>query len=401
MGQPRRTTYDAVVVGAGLIGLACARRAAERGLSVLVCERAPAPGAGASGVAAGMLAPVTEVDFGEEVALRLNLAARARWPGFAAELACGYRETGALVVAADRDDAEELRRLHELQRSLGLDAQWLAPSRCRELEPGLSPRIAGGILAPQDAQADPRAVVRALAEALAAAGGEVATGVEVEAIETAGGRVQGVRIREAVAGPVEGVRRGESVGGGRKEGVLPGDRFVACEQIVVAAGAWSGALADAQPVRPVKGQILELRVRPGLPEPCERIIRSPRCYVVARGDGRVVLGATVEERGFDTTVTADGVYRLLEAAWEVLPELAELELVGAHAGLRPGTPDNAPIVGRDELDGLVWATGHWRNGVLLAPLTGDAVGGLLAGEELPEELAPLSPRRFACEGSRA
>jgi glycine oxidase len=174
--------------------------------------------------------------------------------------------------------------------------------------------------------------------------------------------------------------------------------------VVVAAGAWSPGLApDGQgpPVRPVKGQILELRVRGGMDEPVERIVRTPRCYLVARGDGRVVLGATMEEQGFDTTVTADGVYRLLEAAWEVVPEVAELELVEAGAGLRPGTPDNAAIVGPGELDGLVWATGHWRNGVLMAPLTGDAVADLLAGGELPDELAALAPDRFARTELRA
>jgi glycine oxidase len=171
--------------------------------------------------------------------------------------------------------------------------------------------------------------------------------------------------------------------------------------VVVAAGAWSAALApdgEGPPVRPVKGKILELRARSGMETPLERIVRTPRCYMVARGDGRVVLGATVEEQGFDTAVTAGGVYRLLEAAWEVLPEVGELELVQAHAGLRPGTPDNAAVVGPGELEGLVWATGHWRNGVLLAPLTGDAVAALLAGGSLPEELAPLSPARFARSG---
>ena len=125
------------------------------------------------------------------------------------------------------------------------------------------------------------------------------------------------------------------------------------------------------------------------------MLRTPRCYLVARGDGRVILGATVEEQGFDTTVTADGVFRLLEAAWEVVPEVGELELVDARAGLRPGTPDNAPVVGLGELDGLIWATGHWRNGVLLAPLTGDVVAGLLAGEPPPEDFSALSPARFA------
>jgi glycine oxidase len=168
--------------------------------------------------------------------------------------------------------------------------------------------------------------------------------------------------------------------------------------VVVAVGPWSAALDPAgagPPVRPVKGQIIELRTRGAMPEPFERVLRTPRCYLVARGDGRVVLGATVEEQGFDTAVTADGVFRLLEAAWEVLPEVGELELVGARAGLRPGTPDNAPVVGAGELDGLIWATGHWRNGVLLAPLTGEVVAGLLAGEPLPEDFAVLSPARFA------
>jgi glycine oxidase len=200
---------------------------------------------------------------------------------------------------------------------------------------------------------------------------EIELGVESEAIEHERGRVTGVR---TAAGVVE------------------------CGAVVVAAGAWSPALAPdgpGPPVRPVKGQILELRVRGAMPEPITRVVRTPRCYLVARGDGRVVLGATMEEQGFDTAVTADGVYRLLEAAWEVVPEVGELELVEAGAGLRPGTPDNAAVVGAGELDGLVWATGHWRNGVLHAPLAGETVAGLLAGGVLPDQLAPLDPARFA------
>jgi glycine oxidase len=377
---PRSTRYDAVVIGAGLIGLACAWRMQQRGVSVLVVDREPEAGAGTSHVAAGMIAPVTEADFGEERLLRVNLRGRERWPAFAAELEersglpTGYRESGALVVAADRDDAEALRRLYEFQRSLGVEVEWLAPSAGRRLEPGLSPRIAGAIHAHGDAQADPRATMRALASLV----DEVALGVGVRSVEHAGGRVTGVQTSEGVIG---------------------------CDSVVVAAGAWSPALAPdghGPPVRPVKGQILELRVRAGMEAPLSRIVRTPRCYLVARGDGQVVLGATVEEQGFDTAVTADGVFRLLEAAWEVVPEVGELELVEARAGLRPGTPDNGAVVGRDSgLEGLVWATGHWRNGVLLAPLTGDWVAALVAADDEPDQdLAALSPGRFERVGAQ-
>jgi glycine oxidase len=178
---------------------------------------------------------------------------------------------------------------------------------------------------------------------------------------------------------------------------LANGTLVRAAQVLVAAGPWSPSLdplGAGPPVRPVKGQILELRVRQGMPQPIERIVRSPRCYLLARGDGRVVLGATVEEQGFDTTLVAGGVYRLLEAAREIVPEIEELELVQLRAGLRPGTPDNAPVIGSGAVEGLFWATGHHRNGVLLAPVTARAVAGALAGEALPDELAPFSPERF-------
>jgi glycine oxidase len=337
------------VVGAGVIGLACAWRCAQRGLRVLVLERAAEPGSGASGVAAGMLAPVTEAEFGEEALLRLNLAGAELWPAFAAELAersgldTGYRASGALVVAADRDDAEELRRLHAFQRSLGLDVSWLSGRDCRRLEPRLSPRVPGGILAEHDHQVEPRAVVRALRAAFEAAGGELRCGVEV----------------------------GDPSG-------------LDADHVVLAAGCWSGA-----PVRPVKGQILRLRGEPL----AGRLVRTPRCYVVSRPGGEVVVGATVEERGFDTTVTGDGVFRLLEAAREVLPDVGELELVEAAARLRPGTPDNAPLIG--EHDGLLWATGHHRNGVLLAPITAQAVAAIVTGDDPPAAVEPFGAARFA------
>ena len=375
---PQRSSYDVVVVGAGVIGLACAWRVAERGLSVVVLERHE-PGSGASGVAAGMLAPVTEVEFGEEALLRANLEAAALWPRFDAELRrrsrsdTGYTRSGALVVAADRDDAEELRRLHALQRSLELDVEWLSGRECRRLEPGLSPRVGGGVLARGDHHVDPSAVVRALAAALEREGGELARGVAAASLELGDAGVRGVR--------------------------LDGGATVAAGHVVVAAGPWSAQLAgvpetERPPVRPVKGQILSLRGPAGRPL-AERLVRTPRCYVVSRRDGRVVIGATVEERGFDTRVTGEGVLRLLEAAWEVLPDVAELEWLGARAGLRPGTPDNAPAVGAGAVEGLVWATGHYRNGVLLAPLTAIAVADLVSDREPPAVITALAPGRFA------
>jgi glycine oxidase len=364
---PQRSEYDALVIGAGLVGLACAWRAAQRGLSVLVIDRG-GPAAGASSAAAGMLAPVTEADFGAEALLQLNLAGAERWPAFAGELGAElhYVRRGALVVAADRDDAEELRRLHVFQRGLGLDADWLTPSECRRLEPGLSPRCGGGILAPQDHHVDPLAVVSALVAACERAGAELVTGDAVTAVDE-----RGVRTASG--------------------------RSIAAANVVVAAGCWSGRGIEglpAVPVRPVKGQILSLR-RP-LDRPlAAHLVRTLRCYIVDRGDGRVVLGATMEERGFDTTVTADGVYRLLEAAWEVLPEISELEFAGARGGLRPGSPDNSPLIGRGEPGNVIWATGHFRNGVLLTPITADAVADLLTGAEPPAAVAPFSPARFS------
>jgi glycine oxidase len=364
---PQRSEYDALVIGAGLIGLASAWRAAQRGLSVLVVDR-DGPGAGASSAAAGMLAPVTEADFGAEPLLHLNLAGAELWPQFAADLGAElhYQRTGALVLAADRDDVEELRRLHAFQRQLGLDAEWLTPSECRRLEPGLSPRCGGGILARQDHHIDPQAVVAALVAAGERAGVELLSGDAVTAIDE------------------HGVRTASG-------------RSIAAAQVVVAAGCWSGAgidgLPDA-PVRPVKGQILALRRSPERPL-ADHLVRTLRCYILDRGDGRVVLGGTMEERGFDTTVTADGVYRLLEAAWEVLPDISELELEGARAGLRPGTPDNSPLIGRGVPDNVIWATGHFRNGVLLTPITADAVADLLTGTEPSAAVAPFSPARFS------
>jgi len=357
-----KRSFDAVFVGGGVIGLSCAWRAAQRGARVAVLERG-APGGGATRVAAGMLAPVGELSFGEPELLELTLAAARLYPGFVAELEAatgettGYEQLGALHVALDRDEAAQLRRVHELQRSLELEAEWLSPRRCRDLEPGLTPSFHGGVFAPGEAAVDPRALTQVLAAALEAEGAELRTGTEVVGGVFAGERLVGVR-------------------------TAAGEELRA-EQVVLAGGAWSGAMSwlpeEARPpVRPVKGQVLELRGRGGAP-PARHILASERVYLVPRPDGRLIVGATVEEMGFDTAVTAGGIHELLREAYRLLPDVAELELLDASAGLRPGTPNNLPLVAPGAIDGLIVATGHYRNGILLAPLAAETVADLLSG----------------------
>ena len=370
-----------MVVGAGAIGLACAWRAAEGGLRVRVLER-DHPGSGASGVAAGMLAPVGEATWGEEELLELALRSHRAWPGFASDLAraaereVGYLDRGAVHIALDRDEAAELRRRYELMRELELDAKWLRPREARRLEPGLAPAVSAAVHAPQEAAADPRALVSALWTACERAGVEVVPDIEVVDLITEGETLTGVR--DARGGVHEAPR------------------------VVVATGAWStGWLPDAArpPVRPVKGQILTLRGHAQAPI-AERIVVSERVYAVPRDHGRLVVGATVEEQGFDTTVTAGGVYELLREAYRALPEIAELELVETIAGLRPGTPDNRPLIGPGAIEGLVLATGHYRNGILLAPVTADAVAAILGGDQQPEVFQAFSPTRFGAPEPR-
>ena len=380
-------SFDAIFVGGGVIGLSCAWRAAQRGARVAVLERAEPP-AGATRVAAGMLAPVGELAFGEPELLRMTLESARLYPQFVAELEAasgkttGYARQGALHIALDSDEAAQLRRVHDLQRSLGLEAEWLAPRRCRELEPGLTPSFNGGVHAPGEASVDPRALTAGLLAALAGAGME--------------GGEAGMR------GRVE-VRTGTEVVGGLFDGErLAGVRTAAGEElragsVVLAGGAWSGRAGwlpepARPPVRPVKGQTVELRSRADSP-PCERIVASERVYLVPRADGRLIVGATVEEQGFDTAVTAGGVHELLREAYRLLPDIAEMELVGSMAGLRPGTPDNLPLIGPGAIEGLVLATGHYRNGILLAPLTAGAIAAILAGEQLPEAAAAADPAR--------
>jgi len=311
------------------------------------------PGAGTSRVAAGMLAPVAEADAGERALLELGLRSAERWPAFAQELVeaggidIDYRTCGTLMVARDRDEAEALDRERDLRERLGLRVDRLLPSAARRLEPALAPTLRGALHLPDDHAVDPRLACAALARA---AGADLRIGEEV---------------RDLAALPAE--------------------------QVVIAAGPWSGAFGEEAQVRPVKGQSLRLR-DPAGPGLLDRVVRFEGGYLVPRGDGRYVLGATSEERGFDTTVTGLGVYELLRDAGELVPGVLELEVEEAIAGLRPGTPDNAPILGRSPSDPrIVWATGHYRNGVLLAPVTAELIVAELAGE--PVEHA-FGPQRF-------
>jgi glycine oxidase len=375
--------FDAVFVGGGVIGLSAAWRAAQRGARVAVLERGE-PGGGATRVAAGMLAPVGELTFGEPELLELTLAAARLYPAFVEELEAasgertGYQRLGALHVALDRDEAAQLRRVHDLQRSLELEAQWLPPRRCRELEPGLTPSFHGGVLAAGEAAVDPRALTRALLAALEAEGGEVHPGCRVVEGVFSDERLVGVRAHRTASGQSDLHSTID----------CPFDLEIRAESVVLAAGAWSGGVdwlpSHVRPhVRPVKGQVAELRTRVGEEPPARRILASERVYMVPRPDGRLIVGATVEEMGFDTTVTAGGVHELLREAYRLLPDVAEMELVGAAAGLRPGTPDNLPIVGPGAIEGLILATGHYRNGILLAPHAAEAVADLLSGSRRP------------------
>ncbi|MEU9169363.1 glycine oxidase ThiO [Streptomyces sp. NPDC048420] len=373
-------TSDVLVVGGGIIGLVTAWRAAQRGLTTAVVD--PEPGGGAAQVAAGMLAAVTELHYGEQTLLGLNLASAQRYPDFAAELSdltghdLGYRRCGTLAVALDADDRAHLRELHMLQRQSGLESEWLSGRECRRLEPMLAPGVRGGLRVDGDHQIDPRRLTRALLAACERAG-VVFHRVWAERLRVVRDRAAGVTTTD-----------GEELGAG---------------QVVLAAGSLSGRLkgvpeALLPPVRPVKGQVLRLTVPPRhapfLNRTVRAVVRGSQVYLVPRENGELVIGATSEELGWDTTVTAGGVYELLRDAHELVPGITELPLTETRAGLRPGSPDNAPLLGPTELPGLLLATGHYRNGVLLTPVTGDAMAHVLTTGELPEVARPFTPRRF-------
>ncbi len=384
-------TADVVVAGGGVIGTAIAWRAAAAGLDVVLVD--PDRGDAASLVAAGMLAPVSEALFGEGALLRVNLLAVGRFPSFAAELEdltgsqVGLRREGTLAIAYDPGDLAALIRLTAFRRSAGLDAEELDSRACRKLEPFLTPDVHGGVLFAADWSVDNRRYAAALREAATTAKVRIVRDC-VTAVLTGDGQTRGVRLGD----------------GGE----------IGSAQVVVAAGYASGAVAGLPAalravVRPVKGQLLRLRHPDAMPPVISHTIRATvrgaDVYLVPRAGGEVIVGATSEERGPDRTVTAGAVHDLLHDAMSVLPVTSELILAETCAGLRPGTPDNGPIVGGCGVEGLLLATGHYRNGILMSPVTADAIVAYLTGKPPTDEWESFTPGRFmprpaTGEGSR-
>jgi glycine oxidase len=373
--KPGHPTYDVIVVGGGVAGLAVAWRSARLGMSVAVID--PAPGSGSTHASAGMLAPVSEVSYTEEPLLQLGLASMAAWQTFKTELEdesgieIDHRSDGMLQIAYSADDMAYFDELAKFETTLGLRVERLTGRECRSFEPMLAPAVRGGLLARDDQWVNPRRVVTALLSAVEIAGGALVLDRAAEIVEFGDGGDGNL-----------GVRLGS------------GD-VIRARQVVVAAGAWSPSLLPALPVRPVKGQILRLRGPRGFLTHCVRgLVHGMPAYMVPRGDGEITLGATMEDLGFDARVTAGGIYGLLRDARELVPGITELELVETGVGFRPGTPDNLPLIGPSGPPGVLAATGHGRGGVLLAPITAEAVVTLLTGGTVPEIVKSCAPERF-------
>ena len=381
---------DVAIIGGGVIGLAVAWRSAQQGLRVIIAD--PAPGHGATHAAAGMLTPIAEAAYAEREIFQLGSESLRRYPAFAAEAAAasglptGFRQCGTLQVAYDSDDLAALAETRQLQESFGVAVRQLTARECREAEPMLDPSVRGGLLVPDDGSVDPRLLAAALVRAAEAAGARLVRQRVTEVMRTAG-RASGVRLAD--------------------------DSVVTAGWTVLAAGWQSAELPGmpaslAPPVRPVKGQIIRLRstpamsaagVPPGLLRRTVRgLVRGSSVYLVPRDSGELVVGATQEELGADTAVTAGGLWELLRDARALVPGITELEVTDAVAGLRPGTPDNAPVIGPSGLPGLLFATGHFRAGVLLAPVTADTVASFLRTGEADPLWRAFGADRFAERG---
>jgi glycine oxidase len=368
------------IIGGGVIGLGIGWRLAQACCPVEIFERGEA-GKGASWAAAGMLAAGVETEPGELGLHALNRASQLAWPSFAAELEAAsgqsveLRREGTLMVALNRDDAAQLRHTYDFQRDHGIALDWLSGAGARAREPFLHPNLAAAVFCAGDHQVENRKLVRALRVAFLAAGGKLHEHCAVKRIEVTGGKVAGVSLEA---------------------------QHVAADIVVLAAGAWSGEIAGLPaparpPVRPIKGQMLSLRMDPVAPL-LRHVVWTPRVYLVPRSDGRLIVGATTEERGFDPDLTAGGVFALLEGAWRALPGVEELPIDEMWVGFRPGSRDDAPMLGPGAVEGLVYATGHHRNGILLTPVTANAVADYILNGVVAESIEPFGIGRFAPAG---
>lgn len=372
----RNDNKPIAIIGGGIIGLSIGWQLVRRSVPVMLFERDEIPGRGASWVAAGMLAPHSEVGFEEEEFLRLGVESLHQFPRFLDELAedggkhVALDERGTMIVGFHRDDTERIRRLFEFREHLGLPVRWLPGTEGREIEPLLSPKITGAIWLPDDSQINNRELVVVLKKAFVARGGIINENKQVTSVEIDGSSIAAVHC---------GAERFET------------------SAAVIAAGCWSNRIdgipdAIRPPVRPVKGQIVSLRMDGEFD--FKHVVRAPDVYLLPKDDGRLVVGATQEEMGFDTTPTAGPIMRLLERGWEAIPSIFDLAIDSIEAGLRPGSRDHEPLIGDTSVDGLFYATGHHRHGVLLAPITAYALCSLMVDGEMPELLKPFHPSRF-------
>jgi glycine oxidase len=364
-------SYDAIVAGGGVIGSAIALELARSDLRVALFD-AREPGREASWASAGILSPAPE-NPGMISTVPIGKASLAMYPEFIAEveelsgLATGYRAKGTVEALFSRHAREELNTIVALHRGLGLKAEAISANEARELEPALSEELEAAVLRPQEASVDNRLLGKALIEAAKRSGAEIIAGAAVEGIWWEGSQCVGT--------------------------VVNGEK-ISAKHTIVAAGSFSSQIAGAEeyaPVRPAKGQMVSLRCEAAK---IERVLWSERIYVVPRNDGRILCGATVEYVGFDKGVTASGMRANLDAAIQLAPVLAAAQIEESWAGLRPDTPDHLPILGPTEVQGLLIATGHFRSGILLTPITAKLIGEFIAGKTPSVDWEKFSPMRF-------
>lgn len=374
-------SVDVCVIGGGIMGLSIAHELVRRGRQVTVLEASGIGERAATGTAAGMLAPASEADLADPRLTEFALASHELYPQWINDiesesgLETGFDQAGTVWVALHRDHAVLIDRLCEFQRERGLHAEPQTTAQLRAIEPMVSPGAVGGILLHDDWQVDPRKLLTALTTLL---------------------RQAGATIEES--SPVDCVRPGDA--GFEVSVKRDGEQQVYhARQVVLAAGAWTHRIKRESiepqsplPLRPVKGQVVRLRGNESI---IDRVVRTPDVYIVPRSDGELVIGATMDEHGFDDRPTAGGMLDLLREAWRTVPGIYELEFVETTVAFRPALRDHLPSIGALEMPGLFIATGHYRNGIELAPITAKLTADLVCDDTADSALLEaLKPDRF-------